>query len=124
METVQVKKKPACPVGRKAGRPAKTIKKEIRACVRFTRYEYFIIKEKATEAGVNASVYIRQTAIGGKMIPRITEEELHFVRQLVGMSNNINQVAKISNRDGLFEAMQYFENYRNLIDSILKRLKP
>ena len=117
METVQLKKK-------KAGRPAKTIKKEIRACVRFTRYEYFIIKEKAVEAGINASVYIRQTAINGRMIPRISEEELHFVRQLVGISNNINQVAKICNRDGLFEAMQYFENYRNLIDSILKKLKP
>ncbi|MGI8634798.1 MAG: plasmid mobilization relaxosome protein MobC [Segetibacter sp.] len=57
------------------------------------------------------------------MIPRITEEELYFVRQLVGMSNNINQVAKTCNRDGLFEAMQYFENYRNLIDNILKKLK-
>ncbi len=117
METVQVKKK-------KAGRPAKTIKKEIRACVRFTRYEYFIIKEKAAEAGVNASVYIRQTAINGKIIPRLSEDELHFVRQLAGMSSNMNQVAKVCHREGLFEAMQYFENYRNHIDHILKKLKP
>lgn len=116
METVNKKQK-------KAGRPLKVIKKEVRACVRFTKYEYFIIKEKAAQAGVNASVYIRQTAIHSKIIPRLTEEQIQFVRQLVGMSTNLNQVAKVCHREGLFEAMQYFENYRNLIDGALKKLK-
>ena len=108
---------------KKAGRPAKAIKKEIRACVRFTRHEYFIIREKAVQAGVNASVYIRQTAIQGKIITRLTAEEIQTVRQLIGMSVNINQVAKICHREGLFEAMQYFEYYRNQIDQLLKQLK-
>lgn len=108
---------------RKAGRPTKAIKKEVRACVRFTRHEYFIVREKATQAGVNASVYIRQTAINAKVISHLTAEEVQFVRQLIGMSVNINQVAKICHREGLFEAMQYFENYRNLIDSIIKKLR-
>ncbi len=116
METVNKKQK-------KAGRPEKQIKKEIRACVRFTKYEYFIIKEKAALAGVNASDYIRQTAIQSKIIPRLIKEQLHFVRQLVGMSSNLNQVAKVCHRKGLFEAMQYFENYRNHIDTVLKDLK-
>ncbi|SDX68478.1 mobilisation protein (MobC) [Hydrobacter penzbergensis] len=116
METVSKKQK-------KAGRPVKTIKKEIRACVRFTRHEYFIIREKAAQAGVNASIYIRQTTIQGKIIPRLTADEVQTVRQLIGMSVNINQVAKICHRDGLFEAMQYFEHYRNLIDGLLKKLK-
>ncbi len=116
METVNKKQK-------KAGRPKKQIKKEIRACVRFTKIEYFIIKQKAAQAGVNASVYIRQTAIQSKIIPRLTEEQLQFIKQLVGMSGNINQVAKVCHRQGLFEAMQYFEHYRNLIDTVLKNLK-
>ena len=116
METVNKKDK-------KAGRPIKTIKKEVRACVRFTKYEYFIIKEKAAQAGVKASVYIRQIAIHSKIISRLTGEQLQFVRQLVGMSANINQVAKLCHRDGLYEAMQYFENYRTAIDTILTILK-
>jgi hypothetical protein len=116
METVNKKQK-------KAGRPHKTIKKEIRACVRFTNHEYFIIKEKAEQAGVNASLYIRQTAIQSRITSRLSEEELHFVRQLVGMSNNMNQVAKVCHREGLYEAMQYFENYRNQLDTVLKKLK-
>jgi len=117
METVSKKQK-------KAGRPAKAIKKEIRACVRLTRYEYFIIKEKAARAGVNPSVYIRQTAIQARAISRLSEEEVHNVRQLIGISNNMNQVAKVCHRDGLFEAMRYFENYRNHVDIILEKLRP
>lgn len=117
MEIVSKKQK-------KAGRPAKAIKKEIRACVRFTRQEYFIIREKAAQAGVNASEYIRQTAIRAKINSRLTAEEIQTARQLIGMSVNINQVAKVCHREGLFEAMQYFEQYRNQIDQLLKKLKP
>ena len=109
---------------KKAGRPAQAIKKEVRACVRFTQHEYFIVQEKATQAGVNASVYMRQTAIQGKIISRLTTEEIQIVRQLIGMSVNINQVAKVCHREGLYEAMQYFEHYRNLIDGLLQKLKP
>ena len=116
METVSKKQK-------KTGRPTKAIKKEIRACVRFTRHEYFIIREKAAQAGVNASEYIRQITIQGKIIPRLTADEIQTVRQLIGMSVNINQVAKVCNREGLFEAMQYFEHYRNQIDHLLKKLR-
>jgi len=109
---------------KKSGRPPKDIRKVVRACVRLTQHEYFIIKEKATAAGMKPSGYIRLTAINARVTPRLNDDEVHFVRQLIGMSTNINQVAKVCHRDGLFEAMQYFENYRNLIDGIIKKLKP
>ena len=117
METVRTKRK-------SSGRPLKAIKKEVRACVRFSHHEYFILKEKARQAGVNISEYLRQTAIQAEVISRLTTEELHFVRQLAGISNNMNQVAKVFNQQGLFEGMQYFENYRNQIDNLLLKLKP
>ncbi|MCW3090483.1 MAG: mobilization protein BmgB [Ferruginibacter sp.] len=116
METVRTKRK-------KAGRPVKEIKKEVRACVRFSNYEYYILKEKASQAGLNISEYLRQTAIKAKITSRLTTEELHFVRQLAGISNNLNQVAKVFNQQGLFEGMKSFENYRNMIDGILQKLK-
>ena len=116
METVRTKRK-------RSGRPLKAIKKEVRACVRFSHHEYFILKEKARQAGVNISEYLRQTAIQAKVISRLTTEELHFVRQLAGISNNMNQVAKVFNQKGLFEGMKYFETYRNLVDGILQKLR-
>ena len=116
MEIVSKKQK-------KVGRPTKAVKKEVRACVRFTRQEYNIVQEKATQAGVKVSEFIRLIAIRAEVKPRLTPEEIHAVRQLIGMSVNMNQVAKISHREGLFEAMRYFEGYRNLIDDLLKNLK-
>src|SRR4051812_44540029 len=97
---------------RKAGRPAKNIKKEINASVRFSRSEYFIVKEKASNCGVSFSNYIRQASIYLKITPRLTDEERHLRRQLVGMANNMNQMAKACPQEGLFEAMVIFENYR------------
>ncbi|MHA4811006.1 plasmid mobilization protein [Flavitalea flava] len=117
METVSKRK-------RKAGRPAKTIKKEVRACIRFTRPEYFIIKEKAAKAGAKTSAYIRQIAIHAAIKPRLTDEERHFVRQLIGMANNLNQLAKSCHQEGVLRAMVYFEGYRKQVDEILKMLQP
>lgn len=108
----------------KPGRPLKENKKEIRAAVRFTKKDYQTLEEKASKSGLTTSEFIRQTALLITIQSRLTAEEVHFVRQLIGMSNNLNQVAKICNREGLFEAMRYFENFRGEMDSILKKLKP
>jgi hypothetical protein len=116
METVTKKKK-------KAGRPAQDVKKEIRACVRYDKQEYFIIKHKASKAGLNVSAYIRQITVNGYVKIRLTDEERQFVRQLIGMANNINQIAKTCHDEGLLRAMEYFETYRNQIDEILEKLK-
>ena len=117
MITASMKKK-------KAGRPAKAIKKEVRACVRFTRPEYFIIKEKAANAGLNASAYVRQIAIYATIKNRLTDEERQFVRQLVGMANNLNQLAKKCHQEGSLRAMMYFKNLLAELDSILKKFRP
>jgi len=115
MEPVREKRK-------QAGRPAKIIKKEIRTAVRFTKIEYFVIRQKAARAGIKISAYVRQTAINAEVITRLNEEERHFVRQLIGMSTNLNQLAKNSHSEGMLKTMFYFETFRNHIDLILKKL--
>jgi hypothetical protein len=108
---------------KKAGRPAKAIKKETRTTVRFSKTEFFIITEKADKAGINLSDYIRQAAIQREIKPRLTDEDRHFVRQLIGMANNLNQLAKLCYQEGILRGMAYFETFRQKIDDILKRLK-
>jgi hypothetical protein len=61
-------------------------------------------------------------AIHGQVSNRLSEEERHFVRELIGMSNNVNQLAKNSHREGMFRTMLYFETFRNQIDPLLKKL--
>ena len=107
---------------RKAGRPEKAIKREIRACIRFSKVEYFVIRQKASKAGLKASAYIRQIAINGEIMRRLNDEERQFVRQLIGMSNNLNQLTKNSYKEGMLKTMLYFETYRNEIDELLKKV--
>lgn len=116
MERVERRKK-------KGGRPLQAVKKEVKASVRYTRSEYFLIREKASRSGLKVSEYIRQITLSGQVISRLTEEERVVARQLVGMASNLNQLAKACHQQGLLQAMVYFEFYRDSLDEVLKKLK-
>ena len=69
------------------------------------------------------SDYLRKVSVETKIMPRLTEEERQFVKQLIGMANNINQLTKACHQEGLLSAMLDFERYRTGIDELLKKLK-
>ena len=106
------------------GRPKKQVKRDIVTGVRFTRVEYFAVKHRASKAGMKITLYIRQMALKGEVISRLTEEKRQFVRQLVGMANNINQLTKKGHQEGFLTAVMMFEKYRKMIDELLEKLKP
>ena len=116
METMKKTKK-------KAGRPVKIIKRQIRKTIRFTGNEFFIVKENAAKAGVKPAEYIRQTAIYATIKARLTQEERLAVKALIGMANNINQIAKACHRENVLQAMFYFQHTIKQLDEILKKLK-
>ncbi len=104
------------------GRPKKIVRKEISKGIRFTKAEYFIIKQKALKTGTSVCNYIREIAVYGKIISRLNEEERNYVRQLTGMANNLNQLTKKAHQEGLFTVIALLENYKNLVDSILEKI--
>lgn len=116
MSTVTERKK-------KAGRPPKAVKKELRATVRFTRSEYFIVTEKATQAGITPAAYLRQIAIHGQVMVRLTNEDRQDIRTFVGIANNINQIAKCCHQEGSFKAMALFRSYKPIFDTFLKKMR-
>ncbi len=107
----------------KGGRPKMPVKKESATGVRFTKSEYFIVKHKAGKAGLNISAYIRQMSINGKLMHRLNEEERQFVRQLVGISNNLNQLTKKAHQAGMDYIKTNLEAYTNTINELLLQLK-
>jgi len=116
MDKVLVKRK-------KAGRPTKRVKKEVKVTIRLSRQDHFIVREKATNAGLKMSAYIRKVSIETRILPRLTEEERDAVKHLIGMSNNLNQLTKACHQEGVLSAMLYFESYRNEVDDILIKLR-
>ena len=107
----------------KGGRPVKAIKREAATGIRFTKSEYFLVKHKASKAGLRITQYIREMAVEGKVLPRLTPEERDQVRQLVGMANNLNQLAKTAHQEGILKAMFYFDKYVKELDGVLRKLK-
>ncbi len=107
----------------KGGRPKKAVKKEISKGIRFTKTEYFIVKEKAAKTGTNVCSYIRQMAIRGKIISRLNEEERNYVRQLTGMANNLNQLTKKAHQEDLSNVVIFLYKYKKLVAEILEKIR-
>jgi Bacterial mobilisation protein (MobC) len=116
METVRIKKK-------KGGRPPKKLKRELRITARFSKLEHYILQQKAGKAGINISELMRQAVLYGKVIARLTEAERHFIRQLVGMANNLNQMAKLANTEGLASTRLLLESCLQLVHGLLNKLQ-
>jgi len=106
----------------KGGRPRKVIRRTVTS-LRLTEIELYVIKNKASKAGLRVTTYIRQMAINGKITARLNEEERQFVRELVGIANNINQLTKKGHQEGLLTAVLHFEKYRKIIDNLLEKLR-
>ncbi len=107
----------------KGGRPKMPVKKESATGVRFTKSEYFIVKHKAEKAGLKISAYIRQMAIKSIVMHRLNDEERQFVKQLVGISNNLNQLTKKAHQAGIHSVQINLEAYTNTINELLLQLK-
>lgn len=109
-------------MSRITGRPKKAVRQEKNIGFFVTHQQYFIIQQKAAKAGVNLSDYLRQTAVSGKVMTRWTAEEKELFRKLVGMANDLNQLVELARKEGMLNAMLYFEQYRDNIDWVIKQL--
>ena len=56
-----------------------------------------LLKKKSKEAGLTESEFIRSTIKGYRIKAQPTEEIKSFQREIYGIANNINQIAKIAN---------------------------
>ena len=90
--------------------------------VRLTKEEQTIIQNKAQKSGLKPSSFMRKAALKSVVKAILDEEEKILLRQLVGMSNNLNQLAKLGHTQGLLSALMQFESYRKIIDRIVNKL--
>jgi hypothetical protein len=108
----------------KGGRPKQASVRYKSICVRLSKLEHLIIESKAKKAGLKLTVYMREASKGASIKTRLTSEEQYCIQQLIGESNNINQIAKACHTKGILKAMLYYEGIKNRIDGVLEKLKP
>lgn len=72
-------------------------KKNIKKQIWIDAREDELIKKKSKQAGLSESEFIRSLIKGYRIKEQPTEEIKLFQRELHGIANNINQIARISN---------------------------
>ncbi len=75
-------------------RPKQTITRTEIIRARFTPAESRILRSYAQRYAKTVSSFIRAKALDHKFVPRLTQEEIIFLRSLIGMANNLNTIAR------------------------------
>jgi len=106
----------------KGGRPKSEVKRKKRITINCTGTDYRVAKSKAERAGLSLSEY-GMRAIMGKALPlKLSPELVDQLRQLTGMANNLNQIAKAANQGSRLnlEMLETLEEIKILIKEIRK----
>ena len=106
------------------GRPTKRIaeKKRYKISLKMATEEYYSLKSKARLAGISLSEYIRSVIRKSVVKQRLSPEHLNYIRQLSGMANNINQIARKANAAGYAETHRDNKNMIDRLDNILEKI--
>lgn len=108
----------------KGGRPVKPLGscKNYFIKIRLDTQQYYSMKGLARQAGMNVSEFIRTMVFNGHVKERISKEQVANIRQLIGMANNLNQLAKSANTYGYIAVELQNAELAESITSIIKKL--
>ena len=84
--------------------------------------DYYALRGKARAAGLTWAEYARTALSRSVVRQRLTAEQMTLLRQLAGMANNLNQLARKANSAGYVQAaaecIALIEKIDTLIDQI------
>lgn len=77
-----------------------------------------LLKEKCMKAGLSESDFIRAYIKGYKVKEKPDENFYYVLRNLNGIANNINQIARVANRSLYVEPREYDKHVQKVVDFI------
>ena len=101
----------------------KAVKRVKRIAIYLTEPEYVLVQESARKAGLDFSSYIRGMTLQGYVNSRLSEEEKIIFRELVVISNDLHQLAKMARENGLLQIMGDFDAWQDRIDELIKKFE-
>ncbi len=102
----------------------RTYRKTERLGVAMSKQHREIIEAKAKKVSMKPSEYLLQMGLTGQIVDLYSEEEKHARRQLIGLSNNLNQLARLAHQVGLAPLVEQLDRQLREIDEILDKHKP
>lgn len=93
--------------------------------VTMTDAEYYVINEKAHKAGKAVAVYLRDAGLQKEIKAQLTPQQLEaygaYRKTFTGLSNNLNQLLREVNKEGLIKFAVKVETLIKEIDEKLKQ---
>jgi hypothetical protein len=95
-----------------------------RITIRLAEKEFQILTGLCERSQLNPSELIRESLTKITIIQKISEEEKDGIRKLIGMCNNLNQIAKTLNYSKDYELIKFeLLDFMIVIESIIKKIK-
>ena len=85
---------------KKGGRPptGRVRKLSKSVTVKFSKPSYEALRLRARKANRKLAEYIRESALNGEVVSGHNTETIAIAKNLIGMANNLNQLAKLSHQ--------------------------
>ena len=85
---------------RKGGRPptGRVRKLSKSVTVKFSKPSYEALRLRARKANRKLAEYTRESALNGEVVSGHNTETVAIAKNLIGMANNLNQLAKLSHQ--------------------------
>ncbi|WP_289226815.1 plasmid mobilization relaxosome protein MobC [uncultured Bacteroides sp.] len=84
--------------------------------VKFSKIDYERLLHRSRQANRSLAEFLRESAFNAQIVARHSIEETTVIRNLVGMANNLNQLARLSHQTGFYRT-------RNAVMELLEKLK-
>ena len=108
----------------KGGRPPKSASEKLkeRLTVKMAAADYYALRGKARAAGLTWAEYARTALSRSVVRQRLTAEQMTLLRQLAGMANNLNQLARKANSAGYVQATAECTALIEKIDTLIDQI--
>ena len=90
---------------------------------RVSNSEYYIIKNKAKQAGVTISEYVRSRALDYDLTYKLTEEEIIVYKQLNSFSDHFRRISNLFKLGDITKVKEVSVETAELIRKHLEKLK-
>ncbi len=89
----------------RGGRPKKDAAEKLKykVVVRLSTGDFYALKSKAKAAKLPRAEVARRAVTGCRIVSRLTPEQAGYMRNLMGMGNNLNQLTKLAHQRGCDE---------------------
>ena len=109
----------------KGGRPAlpKARRRSKSVTVKFSKIDYETLRVRCRKVNRRMAEYIRESALQSEVVMPHTTEGASLYRDLAGMANNLNQLARLSHQTSLYHTSRKVDEALDKVLAIISEYR-